>query len=305
LKGDGWVKAGRWFRNAVAAVKAWANTQLALVIAYGVDLTAVTILMYNIAPGDVTKWAYFAMGYLLVTVKLTAIRKGWLVAWAIAALVNVFTTTSFFVTTSVPETIRPDPIYVVDAKATFTLAETEYNTFHTGRQDAIDTNRLSLLRDQFTPAAAEAVGLKLETARRNLTIAKERALAEPVTALEVFGRVQRLLETKPDFAVISLIVFWLFASTFVELVLFYLKGGRFRKVRTTTDATKTDGADDPTPPAVSEELTTTPPYPRNHDGSLVPPAVAAATMNVSFDVALALYADERKKDDPQNSNATR
>jgi hypothetical protein len=301
LKGD----VAGWGRNVVATTKAWANTQLALVIAYGVDLTAITILMYNIAPGDVTKWAYFAMGYLLVTVKLTAIRKGWLVAWAIAALVNVFTTTSFFVTTSVPETVRPDPIYVVDAKATFTLAETEYNTFQTGRQDAINTNRLTLLRDQFTPAAAEAVGLKLEGARSNLTDAKQRALHEPVTALEVFGRVQRLLEAKPDFAVISLILFWLFASTFVELVLFYLKGGRFRSVKPPNNDAKTDGGDDPTPPAVSDELTVTPPYPRNHDGTLVPPAVAAGMMAVTFDVALALYADERKKDDPQDSNATR
>lgn len=293
--------AGGWVRNAIAAIKTWANTQLALVIAYGVDLTAVTILMYNIAPGDVTKWAYFAMGYLLVTVKLTAIRKGWLVAWGIAAVVNVFTTTSFFVTTSVPETVRPDPIYVVDAKATFTLAETEYNAFQTGRQAAIDTNRLTLLRDQYTPAASEAVGIKLETARANVTRAKERALNEPVTALEVFGRVQRLLEAKPDFAVISLIVFWLFASTFVELVLFYLKGGRFRRVRPTTDTAKTDGADEPVVPAVSEELTVTPVYPRNHDGSLVPPAVAAGTMGVSFDVALALYADERKKEVPSGT----
>lgn len=289
-------------KRLIDSVKTWANTQLALVIAYGVDLTAITILMYNIAPGDVTKWAYFAMGYLLVTVKLTAIRKGWLVAWGIAACVNVFTTTSFFVTTSVSETVRPDPIYVVDAKATFELAQVEYDTFQTGRQAAIDGNRLTLLRDQFTPAASEAVGLKLEGARRNLTIAKERALNEPVTALEVFGRVQRLLETKPDFAVISLILFWLFASTFVELVLFYLKGGRFRKVVATTDGAKTDGSDVPAPVVVSDELTVTPPYPRNHDGTLVPPAVAAVSMNVSFDVALALYAEERSKDDKSISN---
>lgn len=288
---------GDGIKRFIEGVKGWTNTQLALVIAYGVDLTAVTILMYNIAPGDVTKWAYFAMGYLLVTVKLTAIRKGWLVAWGIAAIVNVFTTTSFFVTTSVPETVRPAPQYVVDSKAAFDLAQIEYDTFQTGRQDAINGNRLTLLRDQFTPAASEAVGLKLETARSNLTAAKERAAAEPVTALEVFGRVQRLLEAKPDFAVISLIVFWLFASTFVELVLFYLKGGRFRSVKPTTNDAKTDGSDDPTPPVVSDDLTVTPPYPRNHDGTLVPPAVAAGMMAVTFDVALALYAEERKKDE--------
>lgn len=284
-------------KGFITAVKAWANTQLALVIAYGVDLTAITILMYNIAPGDITKWAYFAMGYLLVTVKLTAIRKGWLVAWAIAALVNVFTTTSFFVTTSVPETVRPAPIYVVDAQATFDLAQTEYDTFQTGKQAAIDSNRLTLLRDQFTPAASEAVGLKLETARANVTRAKERALAEPVTALEVFGRVQRLLEAKPDFATVSLILFWLFASTFVELVLFYLKGGRFRKAVATTVGTKTDGGNVSTTAAMNEELTATPSYPRNHDGSLVPPAVAAGTIGVNFDVALAMYANEKEKED--------
>jgi hypothetical protein len=284
-------------KRLIVSVKTWANTQLALVIAYGVDLTAVTILMYNISPNDVTKWAFYAMGYILVTVKLTAVRKRWIVAWAIAATVNVFTTTSFFVTTSVPETIRPLPIYVTDAQATFDLAQTEYDAFQTGRQDAINGNRLTLLRDQFTPAASEAVGLKLETARSNLTRAKERALAEPVTALEVFGRVQRLFEEKPDFATVSLILFWLFASTFVELVLFYLKGGRFRSVKPTVDAPKTDGADEPMAPIVSDDLTVTSTYPRNHDGSLVPPAVAASTMNVSFDVALALYAEERSKDD--------
>lgn len=277
----------------IASVKTWANTQLALVIAYGVDLTAITILMYNIAPADVTKWAYFAMGYLLVTVKLTAIRKGWLVAWAIAACVNVFTTTSFFVTTSVPETVRPAPVYITDATAAFDLAQTEYDTFQTNRQAAIDGNRLTLLRDQYTPAASEAVGLRLETARTRLTEAKTRAAAEPVTALEVFGRVQRLLEAKPDFAVISLIVFWLFAATFVELVLFYLKGGRFRPSRAAGD--KAEGVVGDEPPIVSPELTASPVYPRGRDGALIPPAVAAGMLAVSFDVALALYAEERQK----------
>jgi len=284
----------------VAGVREWTNTQLALVIAYGVDLTAITILMYNIAPKDITMWAFFAMGYLLVTVKLTAIRKKWLVAWAIAALVNVFTTTSFFVTTGAPEHERPAPLYVVAAQETFQKTEAEYTTFQTGKAAAIEANRLTLLRDQYNPAATEAMALRLSTDRRSLTEAKQRALLEPVTGLEVFGRVPRLLATTADFATISFICFWLFASIFIELVLFYLKGGRFRQPKVETiEADETQVVE---PATVPTDLTATPVYPRQNDGSLVPPMIAAPQMNVSFDVALALYSEERKKEnDPQIS----
>ncbi len=279
--------------TAFKLVKDWANTQLALVIAYGVDLTGITILMYNMAPTDSTRWAFFAMGYLLVTVKLTAIRKRWLVAWGIAAIVNVFTTTSFFVTTSVPETTRPAPLYVVSSQEAFDTAQGEYTKFHDGKDEATAANRLTLLRDQYNPAATEAIGLKLESARTNLTEAKERALHEPVTGLEVFGRVPRLIAAQPEFAVFTLVGFWFFAGCFVELVLFYLKGGRFRRVK--AEESKTDGAIGTSDLVVPVELTTSLVYPRSEGGDLVPPMNASRLLGVPFDVALALYSEEKER----------
>jgi hypothetical protein len=279
----------RW-QSFTATLKKWANEYLALCIAYGVDLTGITVLMANIAPPNDTKWAFFGLGYLLVTVKLTAVRKKWMLAWVIAALVNVFTSTSFFVTATVPETTRPLTTYEVAAKDAFDKAVKNEDDFKTGKKNAEDENRLTLLRDQYNPTVEASLRNETESVRTKLTEATERAKHEPVTGLEVFGRVPRLLKEKSDFAAISLVLFFTFASGFVELALFYLKGGRFRTVK----AIKTEGASgvETVEPVKPPAVTTV--YPRDREGRLIPPFVAARQLGINTTEAMKRYEEEKE-----------
>jgi hypothetical protein len=261
---------------SVESVRDFLQGPVALFLAYGVDLMVISMFMWNIAPQDLTMAAYFTIGFLVVTYKLQAASFGWIPVWAVAAALNAYTGTSFFVATAAPDTERPKPEYLVQAIEDKTRKESAYNLFMTNKQDAIDKNRLTLLRDTLTPKAELESKTALDGAISALNNAQAMFGGSRATALEVFGRIPKLLE-HPDAAKVTLLVFSAGTSSFLEFVLFYAVGGRFKKgLRLPKSKDK---------PVPKEDKGA---YPFDKRGKPLLPVQAAAILKISLDEAVAM-----------------